>query len=106
MDKKDPIFKLAGMLRDLHNQAYEIYAPIVSEIIRTQTTDKNTIEHALDRLLDFCGNEKVLALFRKLCGYYYFIDPSTTAFYVKEYREMFDSEDEPLSQASLPVDRD
>ena len=51
MDKKDPIFQLAGMLRDLHNQAVQIYTPMVDEIFRAQTTDKNTIEHALDRLL-------------------------------------------------------
>ena len=48
----------------------------------------------LDGLLDFCGTEKMLSLFKKLCRYYWKINPNATAEYVNIYRKLWDSEEE------------
>jgi len=53
----------------------------------------DSIFATLDRLLDFCFFEPMVQLFRRLCRYYYDIDPNATASYVYTYREMWDSEE-------------
>ena len=42
----------------------------------------------------FCYDEKILLLYKKLCRYYWDIDPYATAFYINLYREMWDNENE------------
>lgn len=41
-------------------------------------------------MLDFTDNEKILASYRKLCRYYYDINPQATAEYIQSYKEMYD----------------
>jgi hypothetical protein len=48
----------------------------------------------LDRLLGFCSNGRALEVFRRLCRYYWDIDPIATGEYVLAYRDMWDSEDD------------
>lgn len=88
---------LAGSLRDIQRQAAQLYLPEIDDILRTRSRDTRRIEHTLDGLLDFCGHEPVLRLFKKLCRYYWEIDPEATADYVNTYREYWDS-DEPEDQ--------
>ena len=89
---------LAASMRDLQQQAAQAYLPIVDDILRTRSRDTRHIEHTLDGLLDFCGHEPVLQLYKKLCRHYWDIDPAATADYVNAYREYWDS-DEPGGQA-------
>ncbi|MFV8342271.1 hypothetical protein [Flavobacterium sp. XS2P39] len=79
-------------IQHLHEEAYHIYKPQVEDLIKTQTKDGNTIERHLDYLLDHCGNEKVLELFKKLCRYYWDIDPRATADYILIYKEHWDDD--------------
>jgi len=92
----DLIFKgihdLAGRMKDLERQAEQQYLPIVNDLLRTRSRDIVTIEHTLDGLLDFCGSEPILQLYKRLCRHYWEIDPSATASYINAYREMWDSE--------------
>ena len=97
-DDMQAIRTLAGNMRDLQRQAAQAYLPIVDDIVRTRSRDTQHIEHTLDGLLDFCGHEPVLQLYKKLCRHYWDIDPATTADYVNAYREYWDS-DEPGGQA-------
>lgn len=78
----------------LIKQAYDAYEPIINNIIRTKSVDANEIEHTLGGLNGFCYDEKILLLYKKLCRYYWEIDPHATAFYINLYREMWDSENE------------
>ena len=98
MSNYDAMFEsvrgLAESVRDLNQQAVTEYAPEVEAIIRTHSRDVRHIEHTLDGLLDFCGYDPALQLYRKLCRHYFDIDPVATADYVKTYREMWDSEPE------------
>jgi hypothetical protein len=92
-----PILKLAESLRDLQRQAAQQFQPVVDDILRTRSRDTEHIEHTLDRLLDFCGDEAVLRMYKKLCRHYWDIDPAATAYYVNAYREYWDG-DEPGGQ--------
>ena len=84
--------QLTGTLHDLNRRAVREYAPVVEAILRSQRRDIRHIEHTLDGLLDFCGYEPALLLFKKLCRYYFEIDPVATVSHINAYREFWDSE--------------
>ena len=92
------IIGLVGAVHDLQERAAKEYKPVVDDILRIRSRDTQRIEHTLDGLLDFCGHEPVLQLYKKLCRHYWDIDPAATADYVNAYREYWDS-DEPGGQA-------
>ena len=98
MTTRDATFKaiisLARGLRDLQQQAAQQYEPVVDGILRTRTRDIRHIEHTLDRLLDFCGHEPVLQMYKQLCRHYWDIDPAATAYYINAYREYWDSDEQ------------
>ena len=86
---------LARQICALNKQAVRQYKPIVESILRDRSRDVRHIEHTLDGLLDFCGHDPALKLYRRLCRHYWDIDPVATAQYVHAYREMWDSENLP-----------
>ncbi|NUO01243.1 MAG: hypothetical protein HUU01_11570 [Saprospiraceae bacterium] len=75
---------------ELARQAVEVYQPEVEQLIRNQMTDEHQIQRTLDYLLDFCFDAQMLLLFKKLCRYYWEINPRATADYINFYREMWD----------------
>lgn len=86
------VLTLAASSQKLQRQAAQQQQPVVDAILRTRSCDTERIEHTLDRLLDFCGDDAVLQMYRKLCRHYWDIDPGASA-----YREYWDS-DEPGEQ--------
>ncbi len=88
------IVALARRVFELQQLAAQQYRPVVEEILRTGSRDAQHIERTLDGLLDFCGHEPVLALYKQLCRHYLPIDPAGTAFYVEAYREQWDRDEE------------
>jgi hypothetical protein len=84
---------LVESLQALNQQAVTEYAPIVEDILRSRSRDTQHIEHTLDGLLDFCGYEPALVLFKKLCRHYWEIDPVATARQINAYREFWDSDE-------------
>ena len=97
-DAMQAICTLAASMRDLQRQAAQQYLPVVDEILRTRSGDLRLIEHTLGGLLDFCGYEPVLRMYKKRFRYYWDIDPAATAYYINAYREYWDS-DEPGGEA-------
>ena len=106
MRENEPLLQsirdLAERLQSLNRQAVREYAPVVEGILRCRSRDIRHIEHTLDGLLDFCGYDPALLLFRRLCRHYGEIDPAATASYVRIYREMWDSEEQDGNGASRP----
>ena len=96
-DAMQAIRTLAGSMRELQQQAAQQYKPVVDGILLTRSRDIRHIEHTLDRLLDFCGHEPVLEMYKTLCRHYWDIDPAATAYYINAYRGYWDS-DEPGGQ--------
>lgn len=101
-DSFDELFQsiepLAESIQQLGGQAVGIYTPMVESLIMSKSTDTRQIEHLLDYMLDFCYNDKMLLLYKKLCRYYYFIDQQGAFFYVNAYREMWDEDESNLKE--------
>ena len=76
----------------LARKAEAAYVVQVNDIIHKKSKDVRQIEWALDHMLGFCFDDRILALFKKLCRYYYHIDPVATASYIYAYRDMWDDE--------------
>ena len=66
----------------------------VNAIIQSGERDTQRIEHQLDHILGLCCDPDMLVVFKRLCRYYYGMDPVAAAGYVHAYREMWDMPDE------------
>ena len=88
----ESISPIAERMQDLQRQAAQQYMPVVDDILRSGCRDVTQIEHTLDGLLDFCGHEPVLQLYKRLCRHYWDIDPAATADYIKAYRDYWDND--------------
>ena len=89
--------EIAGLCRGLNNLgkiAITQLKPEVDALIHSRCTDDNTIQHLLDRLLDYAPYEDGLPLFKRLLRYYRPINPHSTANYIRYYKEMYGDEDE------------
>ena len=91
--KFNSIIGLARQVRHLQQQAAQDYKAVVDDIVLSRSRDVQRIERTLDLLLDFCGHEPVLQLYKKLCRHYWDIDPAATGDYVNAYREYWDSDE-------------
>ena len=65
-----------------------------TDILRTGSRDARHIECTLDGLLDFCGHEPVLEIYKQLCRHYWAIDPAAAADYIHAYRERWDGDEQ------------
>lgn len=90
----DNLHQLAGQITALFHQAIQAANEEVDAIIQSGAQDTRRIEHQLDHMLGFCCDPDMLLVFKRLCRYYYGIDPAATADYVNAYREMWDTPDE------------
>lgn len=86
------IGKLGNKMKDLAQQAVKGYSVEVESIINSQDQDPQRIELCLDYMLDFCFDEGMLDLYKKLCRYYFSFDQQAAVSYVNAYREMWDEE--------------
>jgi len=93
-DLVQSIGEIAQTGRRLARQAEKQYALEVEDILRTQCRDPQSIEHQLDGMLDFGFDAAMVRLYKKLCRYYFEIDPRATASYVYAYRDMWDEEEQ------------
>jgi hypothetical protein len=78
--------------RRLARQAEEQYAPEVEDILLTRCRDSHRIELLLDGMLDFGFDAAMVRLYKKLCCYFFEVDPMATASYVHAYQDMWDEE--------------
>jgi hypothetical protein len=86
------ISEIAKSLNALGETAAAVYEPIVNDLINLRSKDNMEIQRTMDYLLDFCGNQAVLQLFKKLCRYYYYLDPAATSDYIGFYLEQWEPE--------------
>ena len=84
------IGKLAMVQKQLARQAEQQYSFEVEAILQEKCRDSQRIECLLDGMLDFCFDDEMLRLYKKLCRYYYKINSVATVSYVHAYREMWD----------------
>lgn len=91
MCKNDELNKLAIKIEHINERAYIQYKPIAYDLC-SRVAPISEVEYTLDRMIDFCGCDGVLALFKKICKYYYEIYPEMIAYEIDSYREFWDSE--------------
>ena len=87
------IGELANAAKGLAHVAVQQYSAEVEAIQRAKSRDSRRIERCLDGMLDFCFDHDMLMLYKKLCRYYFDIDPEATGSYVHTYREMWDQQE-------------
>jgi hypothetical protein len=90
----DNLHQLAGQMVALFRQAVPLAKAEVDAIIQSGERDTSRIEHQLDHMLSFCCDPVMLLAFKRLCRYYFTIDPVATAWHVNAYRAMWDTPDE------------
>ncbi len=86
----ESVSTLASLLVELNRQAVREYTPLVEGLLRSKSRDAYEIETTLDGLLDFCGDDAALLLYRRLCRHYYGLDPAAAVDYVHAYRERWE----------------
>ncbi|RXJ77886.1 hypothetical protein CRV03_02640 [Arcobacter sp. F155] len=91
-DNSQGIEEIAKKLSNLSKLAIEEYEPLVNKIIISKVKDERHIEKILDGLLDFCFDEEILYLYKKLCRYYYELNPHATVDYINYYRKQYETE--------------
>jgi len=79
----------------LAREAEAPYSIQIGNIIREQCRDANRIDLLLDSMLSFCFDDRILALYKKLCRYYFNINPEATASHIYAYRDMWDDDYKP-----------
>lgn len=92
--------QLAGQMVALFRQAVPLANREVDAIIQIGERDTHRIEHQLDHMLGFCCDPDMLLVFKRLCRYYFGIDPVASAGYVQAYREMWDTPDEAENESA------
>ncbi len=90
------ISRLLSGIQLLARQAHAEYSPEVDAVIHEQSRDPKRIERLLDGILDFSFDPQMLRLYKKLCRYYFAIDPYATVSYVNSYRDLWDDDGKEL----------
>ena len=93
MDER--IYQIAERIVEIHQKAYEVYWPLVEDVC-SRTVSEAELSHLLDYQLDFACDEKILALYKKVCRRYLYTYPDCIKFYVEAYPEMQEDDGECL----------
>lgn len=67
------------------------YTPLVKDICQ-RTASSNEVEHLLDYMFDFVGNNEMLLLYKQICRCYFDKYPEMIAWHIMEYRKVYDRE--------------
>ncbi len=85
---------IVAVQKEAAQQTLNYWKPEAENIIISKSKDIDKIEYTLDVLCEVAFDEEVLKIFKKLCRYYYSIDPLATAKHVEVYREMWDNKED------------
>ena len=87
--ENNSILQLAQSLIALHDEALILYTPLVNDMC-TRKASEDELEELLSSMLGFVTDERILALFKKVCRRYFYTYPDVVGFYVKECMTMMD----------------
>ena len=87
----DKVFEELGhKIQALDKLAFNTYAPLVDDICKG-TASEAEVEHLLDDLLGMCNNDRLLGLFKRVCGAYFELYPEMIASEIYAYKEWYES---------------
>ena len=65
MSKHDDLSKLIIQIEHIYEMAYIQYKPVAYDLC-SRIASISEVEYVLDRMLDFCGCDEILVLFKNL----------------------------------------
>ncbi|MDR2615681.1 MAG: hypothetical protein LBC28_03780 [Oscillospiraceae bacterium] len=68
------------------------YRPIVNQILSGQIMSPREIEHILDHMLDYCYDDEMLSLYKRICRRLMDKHPELVYNAVMNYRDVWDSD--------------
>ena len=81
-------------IQPLVRQNLSLLTNQVGVLIKGRERDDDRIQRLLDSLLDYAGMcDEGIVLFKRLCRYYYDINPQVNADYIGIYRDLYGSEE-------------
>lgn len=91
------IQEVSSMIESIQPQIRQNLSLLTNQVdvlIKGRERDDDRIQRLLDSLLDYAGMcDEGLVLFKRLCRYYYDINPQVTADYIGIYRDLYGSEE-------------
>lgn len=82
---------LIQQMKIINDHAVIVYTPLVDDLCNRKAL-QNEVELMLDYLLMFAGDDRMLALYKRVCRTYWQTYPESIAFYIMEYRKEYDPE--------------
>lgn len=82
---------LIQQMKTINDHAVVAYTSLVDDLCRRKAA-QNEVELMLDYLLMFAGDDRMLALYKRVCRAYWQTYPESIAFYIMEYRKEYDPE--------------
>ena len=89
----DGIGGLVGNISEMAEQALKSYMPIAEDIIAGRITGENNIGYQLDFMLDFCWDDKVLTLYKKVLRSIKDKHPDLVVSYIESYKNLWENEE-------------
>lgn len=91
MSNQDSTIKeLCVRLQAVRDFAYRYYSEEVKCLLADASPSQTQVEHLMDGLLDFCGEERFLLLFKEICRHLLPSLPSTVQEYIQLYRTQYE----------------
>ena len=87
------IKKIARMIMDLNELAYNTYKPIVDDIC-ARKAPKAEVDHLLDYMVGICNDDRMTELFKTVCRKYLYLYPEMITSEIYTYKEMYEEDDD------------
>ena len=89
---EEKINSIVESIKNLNEQAFLVYKPIVEDICSGRTVEGKELEKVLDGLVSVCLGDEMLVLFKQVCRKFYNQYPEIITDYVMFYKEMYEGE--------------
>ena len=73
----------------LQDTAFSQYTALVGQVLENQIIEERPLEQIMDPLLDFCDEDRFVALYRTLCRHIYPQHPQLVEEHISLFREQF-----------------
>jgi hypothetical protein len=93
MSEKDLAKSIADSLKSLSQRAYPYYKSVADNLDTNKIDDINAVEWELDSMLQYCYDERILKLFKKVLRKIHYKYPAIVKSYVDSYLELYENKE-------------
>ncbi len=104
----EEIYNICKEIIEIHKQNFKRVKVEIDYLIRNKVKNEKYIEGKLDEMLDilsFYETDDTLLTFKKLCRYYYYINPQATADYIMFYKEQKEQDEKYYDENDIDTER-